>query len=235
MSGTATSLPEACPVCGGVHFEHQDVLNPELVAAWGLSAEEVRYIDAQQGTHCVGCGANVRSMALAKALLALHEFKGILVEFVADVRQQDLRVLEINEAGTLHPVVSRLPGHRLVAYPEFDMTRPVLRSEAFDLVLHSDTLEHVPDPLRGLQECYRLLDAGGALIFTIPIVLGRLTRHRRGLPPSFHGPVECTDPGMLVHTEFGADAWTLVLQAGFSSCELIPLHFPAGVAIVARK
>ena len=39
---------------------------------------------------------------------------------------------------------------------------------------------------------------------------------------------------MLVHTEFGADVWTLVLSAGFSSCELVPLRFPAGLAMLAR-
>ena len=39
---------------------------------------------------------------------------------------------------------------------------------SFDLVVHSDTLEHVPDPLRALQECRRVLRPGGALCFTVP-------------------------------------------------------------------
>jgi len=45
----------------------------------------------------------------------------------------------------------------------------------------------------------------------------------------------CTDPGMLVHTEFGADVWTMVLAAGFSSCKLVPYVFPSGLAIVGER
>jgi hypothetical protein len=39
---------------------------------------------------------------------------------------------------------------------------------------------------------------------------------------------------MLVHTEFGADVWTYVLGVGFSSCELVPVAYPAGLAIIAK-
>jgi hypothetical protein len=49
-----------------------------------------------------------------------------------------------------------------------------------------------------------------------------------------HGYEGSTDPGMLVHTEFGADVWALVIRAGFSSCELVPFRFPAGVGVLAR-
>ena len=55
-------------------------------------------------------------------------------------------MLEINEAGTLHPILRMLPRHRLVSYPEVDMTRLPFADRSFDLVVHSDTLEHVPDP-----------------------------------------------------------------------------------------
>lgn len=40
---------------------------------------------------------------------------------------------------------------------------------------------------------------------------------------------------MLVHTEFGADAWTMVLEAGFSSCKLVLYMFPPGLAIVGER
>ncbi|CAN5770610.1 hypothetical protein BH20PSE1_BH20PSE1_02770 [soil metagenome] len=227
--------PCFCYVCGASEFAHTPVLWPELVAAWGLSNEEARYMDVQQGTHCCACGSNVRSIALAKALLACFRFEGTLNGFVDNVAYHTLRVLEMNEAGTLHPILSRLPRHRLAAYPEFDMMRLALTSGAFDLVVHSDTLEHVRDPLQGLNECHRVLHTGGYLLFTIPIIVGRLTRGRHGLAPSYHGVAGCTDAGMLVHTEFGADAWTMVLKAGFTSCELVPYGFPAGLAIVAKK
>lgn len=224
-----------CHVCGARDFGHYDVLWDQLVRAWELSAEEAHYINVQQGTHCLCCGSTVRSIALARAVLCSSNFTGNLIQFVSDPAHAKLRVLEINEAGTLHPLLARLEEHTLVSYPDFDIAHLALPSGAYDLVIHSDTLEHVPDPLRALEECGRVLAAGGSLLFTIPMILGRLTRDRRGLEPSFHGPVGCRDPAMLVHSEFGADAWTLVLQAGFSRCELVSFMYPSGIAFIARK
>lgn len=224
-----------CHVCGAREFGHHDVLWQELVRAWELSPEEAHYINVQQGTHCLGCGATVRSIALARAVLCSSNFAGNLTQFVSDPTYANLRVLEINEAGTLHPLLSRLKGHTFVSYPDFDITQLALTSGVYDLVIHSDTLEHVSDPLRALKECGRVLAAGGRLLFTIPMILGRVTRDRRGLEPSFHGPVGCRDPEMLVYTEFGADAWTLVLQSGFSRCELVSFMYPSGIAFIARK
>lgn len=223
-----------CYVCGTHEFEHTPVLWPELVSAWGLSADEARYIDIQQGTHCVRCGSNVRSVALARAIVGYRGLDEPLTRVVEAKEQANLRLLEINEAGSLHPVLERLPCHRLVSYPEFDMTRLPFDQGAFDLVVHSDTLEHVHNPLKGLEECRRVVDGRGAVIFTAPIVIDRLSRDRAGLPGSYHGHQGERDPGMLVHTEFGADIWAFVLRAGFSRCEIWPFRFPAGLAVLAR-
>jgi len=161
-------------------------------------------------------------------------FKGWLTRFVEDPGQLTLRVLEINEAGTLHPLLSKLPGHRFVEFPAFDMMNAALSSKSFDVVVHSDTLEHVADPFAGLRECRRIVDAGGAVIFTVPTVVGRLTRSRLGLPPSYHGQPDILDPSMQVHAEFGADVWTYLAKTGFESCELLWLRFPSGLAVIAR-
>ncbi len=58
-----------CPVCGGTAFTSQNVLWLELCEAWSLSALEIEYINRQQGFACKGCGNNLRSMAMAKAIL----------------------------------------------------------------------------------------------------------------------------------------------------------------------
>jgi SAM-dependent methyltransferase len=225
---------EICGVCGGRAFAHTPVLWPRLIAEWELSPYEAEYIDVQQGTHCRSCGSNIRSIALARAIMRFGHFAGTLSTFVDNPTRPELRVLEINEAGTLHPLLRRLPGHRLASYPEFDMRSLPFPSASFDLIVHSDTLEHVPTPLNALKECRRVVDDGGAVIFTVPVVLERLSRSRAGRPPSYHGNESSPDPGMVVHTEFGADVWVLVARAGFSSCELLPYQFPAGLAIVAR-
>lgn len=223
-----------CQVCGSRTFEHGPVLWPELVSEWGLSEDEARYVDVQQGTRCAACGSNVRSNALAYAIMRWRGSDGPLSRFVRERAQRKLRVLEINEAGSLHSVLSQLPGLRLVSFPEYDMIDLPFEPGGFDLVVHSDTLEHVSDPVRALQECRRMLKPLGAVAFTVPIVVGRVSRGRDGLAPSYHGVPGQEDPAMRVHTEFGADAWTYVVRAGFASCELVTFHYPAGIAVVAR-
>ena len=37
-----------------------------------------------------------------------------------------------------------------------------------------------------------------------------------------------------MQTEFGADAWTGLLRAGFTTCEIISYRYPAGLALVGR-
>jgi SAM-dependent methyltransferase len=234
-TGTPTGeLDHSCAVCGHAVFLHTPVLWDGLVAQWGLSPFEASYIDAQQGTKCVRCGSNLRSIALARAITRSQGFEGPLTAFVATPNTTN-GVLEINEAGTLSPLLSSLPGHRLGIFPGCDMMRLPFSGGSFDLVIHSDTLEHVPDPLMGLRECHRVLRDGGVLLYTVPVVLGRLTRGREGMPASFHGFEGCSDPGMMVHTEFGADFWMLALQAGFASVEIVTFRYPSGIATVARK
>ena len=145
-----------------------------------------------------------------------------------------LRMLELNEAGSLSPLLARWAGHVLGSYPEVDMQNLPYRDGTFDLVVHSDTLEHVPDPLQALRECRRVLTPGGACCFTIPIVIGRLSRRREGLPDSWHGQAETTQADWKVQTEYGADAWCQVVEAGFASVTLVPIAWPAAVGIVAR-
>src|SRR5262252_7411848 len=92
-----------CYVCGMHEFEHTPVLWPELMSAWGLAADEARYIDIQQGTHCVRCGSNVRSVALARAIVGCLGRDEPLMRVVEAPEHANLRLLEINEAGSLHP------------------------------------------------------------------------------------------------------------------------------------
>ena len=224
-----------CQVCAHTTFLHDDVLWPDLVDAWELEPVEVAYINVQQGTRCARCGANVRSQALARALIDLMGGIGPLAGCVETSSAKGLRVLEINEAGTLTPWLSRLPKHELACYPEYDMTKLPFPGDAFDLVVHSDTLEHVRDPELALRECLRVLVPGGACVFTVPVIVDRLTRSRVGLPPSYHGHADCRETDFLVHTEFGANVWAVVLTAGFSSCQFKTFRYPSGLALIARK
>lgn len=230
-SVSASSRP--CAVCGATTFHDQSVLWPALIEAWELTPEEVAIIDRQQGRRCQECGASLRSQALAAAILAEYEFSGLFREFVETSAAQALRVLEINRAGELTPWLARLAQHELVEYPAVDMQQMPFAAGTFDLVVHSDTLEHVPDPLVGLRECRRVLRPGGRCIYTVPLLVGRATRSCAGRPPSYHGspahPDDCR-----VHTEFGADAWLWPIRAGFDACAIHRWDDPAAFALAAR-
>lgn len=224
---------QICPVCGSKEFQSQSVLWQELIDDWELSSQEVNYINRQQGFGCISCGNNLRSMALAKAITNAYQFFGSLVDFVQTEFAKKLRVLEINEAGNLTATLAMLPNYKLVKYPEHDMTDLTIKDASFDLVIHSDTLEHVPDPVKGLLECKRVLASNGRCIFTVPIVVGRVSRSRNGMKDSFHGNPINEGSDFIVHTEFGADVWTYLTHAGFSAINFHILEYPAGIALEA--
>lgn len=226
---------EKCPVCGGESFVQRQVLWRELVEQWQLSPEEARYIERQQGYCCESCGANLRSMALAEAIVKSFGSDETLTVFCGSANAANLTVLEINPAGTLTPYLSSMPGHRLVCYPEYDMTKLAIEDGSVDLVVHSDTLEHVNFPETAMAECRRVLKSGGRCIFTIPIIVDRMSRSRAGLSNSYHGCASDVGSDLLVQTEFGADFWNIVLSAGFQSCTVHSLEYPAGLAIEARR
>lgn len=230
----AADILRRCSVCGGASFERQPVLWRRLIDEWQISTIEVDYIDRQQGEHCTGCGANLRSIALANALRWTFGTDEILARFVPSRGASTFKVLELNEAGSLHLCLSKLPGHVFGAYPQVDMHALPYPDGTFDVVVHSDTLEHVPNPIHALGECPRVLAPRGTLCFTIPIIVARLSRVRDGLPKSYHGAADEKREDNLVHTECGADAWTYLMQAGFSEVHLFGVEYPVALAMAAR-
>lgn len=222
-----------CAICGGTEFRFQRVLWPDLIAAWGLSQEETDYVDRQQGYACVECGANLRVVALGDAIRDALGRRCVVRDLAADAGLHACRILDLNGAVAISEALSRLPGYVRGDFPEVDMENLPYPSGTFDVVTHSDTLEHVPHPIRALEECRRVLKPGGCLCFTIPVIVGRLTRDRAGLPKSWHGnPAESGDD-FLVQTEFGADMWTYVMRAGFGRVAIHQVGFPAATAITA--
>ena len=223
-----------CPCCGSTEMRETSVLWPQLIVEWRLAEHEVAYINRQQGLSCVACGSNLRSMVLAKSIMACYGYTGYLKQFVVTELAQNLHVLEINGAFVLTQFFKDLPNHMVVGYPKVDMMRLPFEENRFDLVVHSDTLEHVEHPIRGLSECLRVLKPGGFCAFTIPIIVDRLTMSRHGLPFSYHGSPE-NPPDNRVYTEYGADAWKQVIQAGFEECRIFSMDFPAAHALVGKK
>lgn len=224
---------QQCPICGSSNLAEAPVLWSKLIDAWQLGEYEVHYINRQQGFHCRSCLNNLRTMGLAQAILHHENYQGLFSTFCET--KKDLKILEINRAGSLTPFLKKLPGHTLVEYPSYDMMNLDLESNYYDLVIHSDTLEHIAFPVRALTECKRVLKRNGSCIFTIPIIVDRLSRSRAGLPPSYHGEANLEANDQIVHTEFGADFWKYLMQAGFATCEIIAFEYPASLTINAKK
>lgn len=221
----------ACTVCGGHTYYAYDILWPELIAQWQLNESQTQYVNHQQGVYCAQCHNNLRSQALAKAICDGSAQR--LPEWILTHAHE--KVLEINTAGTLHGMLAQMPHHVLAEYPAVDMQHMPYADASYDLIVHSDTLEHVPDPTQALRECHRVLAPGGRLCFTVPVIVERLTRSRQGLPDSFHGSPTTEDSGLKVHTEFGADVWRWCVEAGFEKVSQHVSCYPAGIAISAHK
>jgi len=225
-----------CYVCGGLEFSNgHTVLWQELIDELQLSHSEVSYINAQQGNSCLSCGSNIRSIVLAKSIVSFLNTDLLLKDIIKSQLSSNISLLEINEAGNLTKYLREFENYRFGSHPEINMHSLPFEADSFDLIVHSDTLEHIENPKHALSECYRVLKHKGALCFTVPIIKGRMSRNRAGLSPSYHGDPQRHCKDFMVHTEFGADIWALVIESGFSCVEIHTFMYPSGIALLATK
>ncbi len=204
---------------------------PELIDEWEIDPEEVARLDSRESWRCGACRATLRSQTLATAIQ--RALGSRLPLPILGLLHPRLRLLQLNQPGSLRRWLRTFPRNVYGDYPAVDIQALPYGDDTFDLVVHSDTLEHVPDPLRGLKECYRVTRRGGHTCYTIPIVIGRASRSRRELPPSFHGSAGKYE--YLVHTEYGDDFWREPFAAGFSSVTIVSDFYPASFAVICRK
>lgn len=198
-----------------------------LVEGWEIDRRWKRMIERREGLRCSECGSVSRFRYLARVIMeelappALDY--GSFYDYAGSADFRRLRVAEVNGCGALHRFLALNPdlayseyGSEDPAIPSEDLTRLSYPDAEFDLVLTSDTLEHVPDLSKALLEIERILKPGGKHIFTVPVVWdGRQTRQRalpdgdriiHVHPPSYHGVWDARSPDRLVFREFGNDA-----------------------------
>jgi SAM-dependent methyltransferase len=229
--------PSKCPACGTrTRLRRQPVMWRELGDEWELSPALYREFDEREGIVCGKCGSSIRARQLAEIIVAeLNSRLGCghrsLAALCRSREAAALEVAEINSAGSLHQFLAVLPGLRFSEYgsedpavPSEDLLALSYEPGVFDLVVTSETLEHVPDFDAALAEIRRVLKPDGQHIFTIPVVWDRATRIRASvrdgeivehLPPSYHGVPKEGRQDFLVFYEFGGDVVETVRRAGF--------------------
>lgn len=252
------SQKPACPICGAKGPRIPvPVISGKLAAQWSIGPDWVRYFNEREGSLCWRCRNSRRSQHFSDCILRYLRASALADSTCLShaVRMPGLArttVAEINSCGRMHAVLSQLP---LLSYSEFVGSDGLARSEdmmalsyddnSFDIVLHSETLEHVPDTVRALREIFRVLRPGGACIFTVPVVGdGRATRTRAVLrdgllvhllPPSFHGMPWGKKKDYLVCHEFGDDLLRTLSSVGFEACLDRDPGNPALTCFTCRK
>jgi SAM-dependent methyltransferase len=215
------------------------IIPRRLEELWGLTPALAEAFARKESLACTHCGASLRVRRLARVLLETEAGDSparSISEWVERPHARRLRIAEINRIEGLHRFLATLPG---LAFSDFqpgtlpdsaaggvrseDLTRLTYADASFDLVLTSETLEHVPDLTAALAEVRRVLVPGGRHVFTVPVLPavpatfaraelsgdGQLIAHA----PLIRHPGG--DAGYPVFTEFGADLAALIERAGF--------------------
>jgi SAM-dependent methyltransferase len=192
----------------------------------------VRLRNEETGVRCLRCGAS-----------PVHRsFGRVLAQRVGRLAEQD--ACELSARG---PWAAYLRKHaRCVALSEYftdvrsgemragvrceDVQRLSYADSSFDLVTHTEVLEHVPDDARAFAELLRVLRPGGWMMFTVPLY-GPATleraRMRNGAiehlaPPVYHGDPARGGGPVLAFRDYGHDIVSRLLAAGFAQAWIEP-------------
>jgi len=226
-----------CWACGRRSFWYfEPILWEELISATEFSAEWVRAFDLRDGSRCLFCYNSLRTEHVARTLVREYSER-LRVPFRSfrclcqNSEFRKLKVAEINGCDKLHAFLRDLPhlkyseyGSGFAGVPSEDLTALSYPDREFDLVITSDSLEHVPDFDRSLREIRRVLKPGGLHVFTIPVVWDRPSRKRAYmegcrivhiLPPVHHGEPSTNSDDYLAFNDFGADVLGMIERNGF--------------------
>ena len=196
-------------------------------------------VNLREGLVCPACGLGNR---LRLIYTAVEEFAGSPGElrkkrtYVAERvttfyqrladRIEDVVGSEYLDASYA-PGQSRRVGLQVVRHE--DLCRLSFPDESFDLVIHADVLEHVPDYRRAFAELHRVTRRGGGMLFSVPFLHDRAQDEVRAslqadgsivhhLPAVYHGnPV---DPkGALAYRTYGWSLLDTLREVGFDTAE----------------
>jgi SAM-dependent methyltransferase len=196
-------------------------------------------VNLREGLVCPACGLSNR---LRLVFRAVEEFSGTAEELWKKRTYVAERVTTFYQrlADRIDEVVgseyldascpsgqSRRVGLQMVRHE--DLCRLSFPDDSFDLVIHTDVLEHVPDFRRAFAELRRVTRPGGGMFFSVPFLHDREEDEVRAsvqadgsivhhLPAVYHGnPV---DPqGALAYRTYGWSLLDTLRGVGFETAE----------------
>jgi len=201
-----------CPFCG-----------PTLIARLNNNDDGIRCIRCTASTVHLSIGLALASAALDWANTDSAEFSasGPLVN---SLRRRS-RTFNASEFYADTERGSQRDGVRCE-----DMQRLTYADASFDLITHTEILEHVPDDGAALAELHRVLRPGGIMLFTVPLFGEKTTERARmieGVVEHIEHPIYHTDPirggaGILAFRDYGLDITERLASAGFHSVAIAP-------------
>ncbi len=240
-----------CQVCG---TETIFAFNPWVLPNPLKQQLDAKSLDAylrRESMFCRTCISNLRVRSLAAVMTRnMASSAPSLVAALDEIDAASMTIAEVNaigSGGSMHQFLLRHPGLRYSEHregarpgdivdgvPHEDLTELTFADGSIDLLVTSDTIEHVPDTRGVFSECLRVLSPDGMLIFTVPMTPltpstlkraeidadGQIVHH---LEPVYHGrgsgpfallPMT-TD--MLAFYDFGLDIIDLLHDVGFDA------------------
>lgn len=223
-----------CIVCGNSNnkWKFKKIISDNLANSWQLTKELRLKFDLRESQFCPNCGNSSRTRLLAHAIIQTMPFGKINLfkEWAAKANRESIIIAEINACGKLHPILAKYKNvlyseykssrflarviNNLKMIPNEDITNLSYPDKTFDLVIHSEVLEHVYNISKAFEECRRILKPNGICLFTIPIINNRKTVQCTDINkktgeiiniklPTFHGLDNRKD--YMVWWEFGYD------------------------------
>lgn len=198
---------DRCPFCGPSVFVR-------------LRADEL-------GVRCMRCAGSAVHLSLGRVLRRRLQNVRSLDACELSARGPVARYLRRNarNAALSEYVPGSAPGEVRAGVRCEDVQNLTYADASFDLITHTEVLEHVPDDAAALAELHRVLRPGGLMLFTVPLHGGETTVERARLrgnaiehlqAPIYHGdPLRGGEP-ILAFRDYGEDIVRRLRAAGFT-------------------
>ena len=178
---------EECIICGNrdIFRFNSWIIDKRTITTW----KDDRFTEKmllRESLFCQNCGSSTRTRSIIKTLLKNKRINpGLKSNLIALDSNKNIKILLVNQISN-SKLLQDLINEKFYCISTFfnpglsfgikknssqneDILDLTFESNYFDIVIHSDVLEHVRDWEKALLESTRVLKKGGMLYFTTPI------------------------------------------------------------------